>query len=53
MRLREATPRFTNIWGWIGNEILRLKQITGLTELFRDTVFGKAWVPKEKTKEDS
>lgn len=27
------------------DEILRLKQITGLTELFRDTEFGKAWVP--------
>ncbi len=30
------------------DEILRLKQITGLTELFRDTEFGKAWVPEEK-----
>lgn len=30
------------------DEILRLKQITGLTELFRDTEFGKAWVPDEK-----
>ena len=27
------------------DEILRLKQITGLTELFRDKEFGKAWVP--------
>lgn len=30
------------------DEILRLKQITGLTELFRDIEFGKAWVPVEK-----
>lgn len=29
------------------DEILRLKQITGLTELFRDTEFGKAWEPVE------
>ena len=29
------------------DEILRLKQITGLTELFRDKEFGRAWVPEE------
>lgn len=29
------------------DEILRLKQITGLTSLFRDTEFGKAWIPEE------
>ncbi len=27
------------------DEILRLKQITGLTALFKDVKFGKAWVP--------
>ncbi len=31
--------------GMDADEILRLKQITGLTALFRDTEFGKAWVP--------
>lgn len=34
------------------DEILRLKQITGLTELFRETEFGKAWVPEEKGKNE-
>ena len=32
------------------DEILRLKQITGLTELFRDKEFGRAWVPEEADK---
>lgn len=27
------------------DEILRLKQITGLTSLFRDVEFSKAWIP--------
>lgn len=27
------------------DELLRLKQITGLAELFRDVQFGKAWIP--------
>ncbi len=31
--------------GMDADELLRLKQITGLTALFRDTEFGKAWVP--------
>lgn len=30
------------------DEILRLKQITGLAALFKDVKFGKAWVPVEK-----
>lgn len=29
------------------DEILRLKQITGLTALFKDIDFGKAWKPEE------
>lgn len=29
------------------DEILRLKQITGLTALFKDIKFGKAWIPTE------
>lgn len=29
------------------DEILRLKQITGLAELFKDIDFGNAWVPEE------
>lgn len=33
------------------DEILRLKQITGLAELFRDVEFGRAWRPVE-TDED-
>ena len=34
------------------DEILRLKQITGLTALFRDVDFGKAWLPAEDTDTD-
>ena len=36
------------------DEILRLKQITGLTSLFKDVKFGTAWQPAEdwKTPED-
>ena len=30
------------------DEILRLKQITGLAALFRDVKFGKAWRPAEE-----
>ena len=30
------------------DEILRLKQITGLAALFKDVQFGKAWRPKEE-----
>lgn len=30
------------------DEILRLKQITGLAALFKDVRFGKAWVPSEE-----
>lgn len=30
------------------NEILRLKQITGLASLFKDINFGKAWKPVEE-----
>lgn len=30
------------------DEILRLKQITGLAALFKDVNFGKAWVPAEE-----
>ena len=30
------------------DEILRLKQITGLTALFKEKEFGKAWIPEEK-----
>lgn len=30
------------------DEILRLKQITGLAALFKDVKFGKAWVPAEE-----
>ncbi len=30
------------------DEILRLKQITGLAALFKDVKFGKAWVPTEE-----
>ena len=34
------------------DEILRLKQITGLASLFRDVDFGEAWRPvEEMTKE--
>lgn len=30
------------------DEILRLKQITGLTSLFSDVEFGKSWIPEEE-----
>ena len=30
------------------DEILRLKQITGLAALFKDVKFGKAWIPTEE-----
>ena len=30
------------------DEILRLKQITGLAALFRDVNFGNAWMPEEE-----
>lgn len=33
------------------DEILRLKQITGLAALFKDIQFGKAWRPVEKVSE--
>lgn len=33
------------------DEILRLKQITGLAELFRDIKFGQAWKPVESEEE--
>ena len=35
------------------DEILRLKQITGLTALFRDVQFGRAWIPVEDEYLDS
>mgnify|MGYP001120871190 CR=1 FL=1 len=33
------------------DELLRLKQITGLAALFRDINFGQAWVPEDEEKE--
>ena len=35
------------------DEILRLKQITGLTALFRDIKFGNAWQPAEEKEEEN
>ncbi|MCI8337146.1 MAG: ParB-like nuclease domain-containing protein [Lachnospiraceae bacterium] len=35
------------------DEILRLKQITGLAALFKDVKFGQAWLPAEKTNDES
>lgn len=34
------------------DEILRLKQITGLASLFRDIKFGKAWIPEGEDEEN-
>ena len=34
------------------DEILRLKQSTGLTALFKDVQFGRAWRPAETERED-
>ncbi len=33
------------------DEILRLKQITGLTALFKDVTFGRSWLPVELEEE--
>lgn len=35
------------------DEILRLKQITGLTSLFKDIDFGKAWLPAEESYDEN
>lgn len=35
------------------DEILRLKQITGLKSLFKDVEFGKSWVPDEELDEET
>lgn len=35
------------------DEILRLKQITGLASLFKDVKFGKAWTPVEDDEFDN
>lgn len=35
------------------DEILRLKQITGLTALFRDIDFGRAWRPIDNAQQDA
>ena len=34
------------------DEILRLKQITGLAALFKEVQFGKAWQPDEEDTKD-
>ena len=33
------------------DEILRLKQVTGLTQLFKDVDFGSAWIPEDESPE--
>ena len=35
------------------DEILRLKQITGLATLFRDIPFGNAWTPIDEKETDA
>ena len=35
------------------DEVLRLKQITGLASLFRDVKFGQAWKPMEALPEEN
>jgi hypothetical protein len=35
------------------DEILRLKQITGLASLFREINFGRAWIPEEELVEET
>lgn len=47
----------SDIWiskhlGMDKDEILRLKQITGLAALFKDINFGQAWVPQGKDEDD-
>lgn len=34
------------------DEIMRLKQITGLASLFREVNFGKAWIPEEESSKE-
>ncbi len=34
------------------DEIMRLKQITGLASLFREVNFGKAWIPEEDSSKE-
>ena len=38
----------SRLLGMDRDEILRLKQITGLAALFKDVQFGKAWQPEEE-----
>ena len=54
----ERTSRYGAFDAWISrclgmdeDEILRLKQITGLAELFRDVNFGQAWKPADPEEE--
>ena len=35
------------------DDILRLKQITGLAALFKDIQFGKAWLPMEGEEDEA
>lgn len=48
MSLGGPTPGFAKHLGMDKDEVLRLKQITGLAALFRDVKFGQAWRPVEE-----
>lgn len=43
-----SDPWISKHLGMDRDEILRLKQITGLAALFRDVNFGQAWLPAEE-----
>ena len=48
MSLGGPTPGWPERLGMDKDEVLRLKQITGLAALFRDVKFGQAWRPVEE-----
>ena len=42
-----SSDKITKELGMEPDEVIRLKQITGLAELFRDREFSRAWVPSD------
>lgn len=40
---------FHQDFGMDTDEVLRLKQITGLAALFKETKFGRAWIPEDES----
>ncbi len=42
-----SEARIAKELGMDADEVLRLKQMTGLSELFKDRQFSEAWEPEE------